>query len=185
MKKVLILGATVAIPVIIILILQGFGENEFEIPLYYQEQTDIRECEVEFPYTVPRVMFSDGVSSLALPDGMLVMIFRTDDDQEQVQVIRLLDEYGDREDLSIIQMSDSPLDESGNEESIMIVLPEDEIADLKKCKLLIGTHLNEEIQTDEIGMVLIDQERRIRGYYAADNRAETDRLIIEIDILSQ
>jgi len=54
--KLIILFVTIALPVAIFLFLKHYGENQFDIPIYYQEENTVIDTDcgiISFPYIVP------------------------------------------------------------------------------------------------------------------------------------
>ncbi|MEM6525000.1 MAG: hypothetical protein AAGF85_08770 [Bacteroidota bacterium] len=155
----LILLAILAIPVIIFLFLKSFGNNQFDIPVYYANgaSRDFKECTYQSdPFKVPIENGNDKKANLTL-------FF---DDSEQFTATNLINAQSRLEtlfpeDLSFITYELDTADDSG------------ELIKLMHCGFVTDT-VNQ--------FILHDQYGRIRGYYNTELE-ELDRLIVEIKIL--
>lgn len=167
MKKKLqffFLFAILMIPVVIFLVLKGFGSNQFTIPVYYEAGVPGEQyfgCD-----------YSNEAYAISWPAGFEpetpAAIFIGDVKAERNMLRRIA---GNRENSARIYLLDSQ--EANVEGAKSIVLDSAEIITLLHCTFASDT-LNQ--------WILVDEKNRIRGYYNRDLE-EQDRLLDEISIL--
>ncbi len=170
-KKPLLLFLALLLPITIFLFLHYFGQNEFEIPAYYESSIEQApsNCQMEynFPYKVTN-------TSLSLDTAAVVFFVRGLSDEQLIestfQMSRLVDEFGEAipQILFINQQTDGMVSAEN-----MTLLDSTSYAMEKDCIFLAGNNQ----------IVLVDGEKRIRGYYANATLKEVDRLILELKIL--
>jgi len=155
MKKPIYLLLALAVPAAIFVFLRQCGKNEFTIPIYYQQAAEVPAgCSVK--YSAPYAV-ADSVLSLADWKGEALLIV-ADSSRETLRAVK-------------------KISEEFKEDSFKVIFPSGEEAQLDRmyqCMLFLEKPWT---------AVLLDSERRIRGYYAPGTREETDRLTIEINIL--
>jgi len=154
MKKIiLILGLLLPIGVFVFLGL--FGKNEFSIPVYYENGVDNIPSLCTRNYKSPYVLSDSLLKALGWKGGA-VLLMGNSSHAAQPWLARLKKETGT--DVQVI----SPATVSENH------------IEIYACDLFL-----EEPWTT----VLVDDQRRIRGYYAPESREEADRLIVELKIM--
>jgi len=163
----------IALPVSIYVFLQAFGVNKFTIPIYHEDGiTDIVSgCNQSLgQHLVAPFIGNDSTSSKNVNRIVIYNIGEVDEAQA--------------------------LDKSNNllmlEEKLVVwntvvyqnlTNKTDELVKFAKCGLILR---NIEVIGDYIKndtLVLVDAQRRIRGYYGVLDRVEVDRLITEVNIL--
>jgi hypothetical protein len=156
-KKITYLLLALALPGLIFIFLKIFGKNHFDIPVYYKEGiSDLaKECSGTYhgQYTLPDSVF--------LPLGYksnVACLFISASEINNKEVSQLRQSF-DGSQLQIISL-----------ESI----EPDHVNQIKNCVLFLK---------EPWKAVLVDNQKRIRGYYAFTNLEETDRLKVEIEIL--
>lgn len=162
-KKSVYLFLALLLPAIIFVFLKYFGKNEFAIPVYYQNGIDSVSVSCGGDYAKP----------YALPDSILIVI---DAAKKSARVVafeptqtsgielnRLTDIFSQEEFTTVFVQQGDP---SG--------ISDTRYKRWTSCIFFIKKPYN---------AVLVDEENRIRGYYAVDNREEMDRLILEMQIL--
>ena len=192
--KLIILFVTIALPVAIFLFLKIFGENRFDIPVYYQEENTNLDSDcstISFPYLVPlfETFTSDSIKvpKIEFADINLFIILPTDKTIRETlnQTDRLKASFINQSQIKffLLQTSDLVFPSMEKYENI---LDHKGVFNFVKCGLLIPAYFNfkEEEKNPATGYaVLVDKERRIRGYYVISDREEVDRIITEIGIL--
>jgi len=173
--KSLILGAVLIFPILIFLFLKKFGENKFEVPVYYEEGVVYEEgdCQpVTGKYVVPEIL--PGHSW----EGVLTLIcFREEEwdrgGEEYKQLTRICDQISDRavHFFRVAGKAHSPMQCIRD-----IRADKTDIENWKKCGLV----LKEDSQ-----VVLVDEKGRVRGYYDLGDREEADRLLVEVEIIGK
>jgi len=167
--KGFILFFIILIPLFISLFLHNFGNNKFDVPIYYQEKfSNNSSCsnQIYFPY----FLISDSV--LEIGKKLIIIDIRFNDKSDLFtnnQIKRLLNNDFV---LDIYSISSHKLDLRWK--TINFRFP-----DLNKyvsCKLLYNTNSS--------FIVLIDKLGRIRGYYDSNSEEEFDRLSAELKILN-
>jgi hypothetical protein len=157
-KKILFLFLALLLPVCIFIFLKLFGKNQFDVPLLFhtRDAEFPTSCGIAYtaPYTIP-----DSVLNMLRREGetpVYVLNFFSDSSV----LARVVTEIGE-EEVTIIQARDLPVDSS-------------KFQFLKNCILLAK---------DPANIILIDDEKRIRGFYEASDRDEIDRLLVELNII--
>ena len=159
-RKFIYLFLALLLPGLIFLFLKKFGKNEFAIPVYYQEGIDSLNaaCGTHYrqPYTLP-----DSVIQKTGWEGRPASLFVIQKDgAADKEFRRVVESFGPGEVQVIVLDRDS--------------IGEAVYARWSSCVLMARATK---------GVVLVDRERRIRGYYAVGSREEADRLILEMEIL--
>jgi len=159
-RKIIYLFLALLLPGLIFLFLKKFGKNEFAIPTYYQRGVDSLNaiCGTRYvqPYQLP-----DSVLQKAGWAGRPAALFLF---QKEVlgnkEFKRMLDSFDQNEfqvvELDLQRMGEAPFNRWSS------------------CVFMVHAPRN---------VVLVDGEKKIRGYYAIGSREEADRLILEIEIL--
>ena len=187
-KKSVFLFLLIALPVIIFLFLKFFGRNEFTIPVYYEQglgDSLTTPCldRAREQYTIKNPLIDDGVIHVVHFERMDGPVLKTRlEELERVQDVFYNDE--------IIQLTTFLNGNSITSKEItdynqriqfldqfwkINQLDSMAWADLKYCGTAMSNLDNR--------VVLVDQKKRIRGYYNILERSETDRLILELRIL--
>lgn len=192
--KLIILFVTIALPVGIFLFLKLYGENRFDIPIYYQEENTVIDADcgiISFPFIVPRFETFTSDSSMLpkieLADINLFSILPNEKDIRETlnQIDRLKATFSNQPQVKffLLQTGDIKLPSLENYENI---LNNEGVFDFVKCGLLVPAYFDITNETKHFATgyaVLVDKDRRIRGYYEISDREEVDRIISEIDIL--
>lgn len=153
MKKI-ILFVALPLPILVFIFLKIFGKNEFEVPVYYAEGVD-RNITGCNPGTpsTPYVLPDSALNAWGWKGAKATLI--------------VLNEKGIENNLARI----ADLFEPGDYETLKL---NDAPYEVKTCMLLAG---------DTSRVVMIDDQKRIRGYYTPTTGKERDRLGVEIRIL--
>jgi hypothetical protein len=155
-KKALFLFLALLLPVGIFIFLRIFGKNQFDVAPLHQEGIIEMPASCNLKYTAPYTV-PDSVMNMINTGNTSLAILNFSKEDSVLQ--RVLDEVGETE---IRIMSPSTLASLHN------------IDFIKSCILLLKAPYD---------IVLIDDQKRIRGYYKASDREEIDRLIIELNII--
>lgn len=200
--KISILSFILLIPAVIYIFLKIFGQNEFDLPYYSSDGlteqisgealTDNQMLSMD----LSGLLFDAG-GSTAAPEsiGSKIIILNISDNQEtspqqDYPVRRISDifrSYPEVHILHVINTVNAPLDRvnSGLEEFGMNVwtgyLNNDEIRKIVPSFIWDGTDVQE--QRIRNVFILLDRQRRIRGYYPGYDFEEIDRLILEVKVL--
>ena len=191
MKKLVFLVFTLAIPVSIFLFLKFFGNNEFEVPYFFEE--GIKGCEGSSPHYVPRISYSntEGEQRDNDIDSFLIYMIVSDckglDDpmREMVRIQDAFFEVGSPDFLLLTNQDNSNTcitdmaNDRGFDPSHYQVgyMDAEDLVSFKKCGLGIGD------RKQGVQLVLVDPVMRIRGIYNALDQKETEKLILELRIL--
>ncbi len=159
-RKIIYLFLALLLPGLIFVFLKRFGKNEFAIPLYHQQGVDslnsICGTRYEQPYRLP-----DTVLQKTGWTGGPASLFVFDPAIGEPGELRKIAETFNERELQTIEVSNHQF---GNAT----------INRWRSCVFMVRGPWN---------AVLVDNEKRIRGYYAINSREETDRLILELEIL--
>lgn len=154
MKKVILILALL-LPIGVFLFLGLFGKNEFSIPVYYESGVDSPEPSCNRTYESPYFVSNTLLDRMGWTSGaVLIMVDSAMSMQQGLK--RLNDEFGDDVQLIYPTGTAEYLDE------------------MYSCDLFLRKPWT---------AVLLDDQRRIRGYYDPKTREEVDRLIVEMKIL--
>ena len=174
--KVTFLVVILAIPAFIFVFLKLFGENTFEVPVYYAQGVDksIKDC--SFPpgqyHVDPTLLPKDGL----LQGKLSVVAFVAD--KKVVNQLERIHQSLSHQSLQVLNICDSSKIthwEEGQKRPLQyIYLNTSKHRQILQCGF---------VADNEHQLVLVDQLSRIRGYYDAEDWEEVDRLILEIKIL--
>ncbi len=158
MKKILYLFLALLLPALVFIFLKFAGRNEFNIPIYYEQGVvnPPNDCHQDFssPYRV-----QDSILGLAQHEANVVVF-----PVEGLDLIKLGSSIETEFGIGVVTIIDASV-------ASRDVLTMNQ---WKKCDFIV----NEPAQG-----VLVDKERRIRGYYDLRLRDEVDRLRVELKIL--
>jgi hypothetical protein len=154
MKKFVLIAALL-LPVGIFIFLKFFGKNEFTIPVYYETGVEHPPAGCNRSYDVPYLV-SDSLLNNIGWGGRPVLVVADSSGLFQSALLHLDDRI--LEEIQTIYLSGK----------------DDYLDGLFACDLLLQPPWK---------MVLIDGQRRIRGYYDPKDREEIDRLTVELKIL--
>lgn len=145
-----------ALPGLIFIFLKIFGRNHFDIPVYYKDGiTDsLNECSGAHQ---GQYFLPDSVLTIFKCKNDVTSLFVDDSEINSKAVEKL--KFSFKDQLQIISLNSLELTR---------------LKGIKKCTLF----LNEPWKA-----VLVDKQKRIRGYYAFTSLEETDRLNVEVEIL--
>jgi len=152
-KLILILG--LLLPIGIFLFLGLFGKNEFSIPVYYKNGVDNIPPSCARSYKSPYLV-SDSLLKTLGWKGDAVLLMADTSHAGQPGLERLKKEVGT---------------------DVQVIFPaiiSENYSEIYTCDLFLEKPWT---------VVLVDNQRRIRGYYAPETREEVDRLIVELKIL--
>lgn len=174
LTKVLYLLLALAFPVAIFLFLKLFGSNKFEVqPLFSDGLGEVpAECNANSSgqYYVPEKVLNQlhwsGIKELTL-------FYFVQDSVSVNNSVNRIKESSYTDKVSFIQVRSSS-DSTGKEDSSWVYLPVDSLLYFKKCVFFVN---------NPYSLVLIDKERRIRGFYQLSKRDEVDRLLMELEII--
>lgn len=162
-------------PIFVFLFLKEYGDNKFELPIYYPEGNPIAECDRSDgqPRHTKEIIFTNNINFPAL-------FYLPSEEQNEYysDLNNVLSKYPNIEIWGLIV--DGSLIRSEGIRTFSLGL--EEYNDFINCVLVLGEDywLKEPITNK---YVLIDSQIRIRGYYEVDNLEEIERLDVELDIL--
>lgn len=157
-KKIILLSLALLLPVGIFLFLKFFGRNQFDVPPLHQDSilTAGNPCNLKYqsPYVLPdSIMEVIGNHNIAT---LYILNYSTDK-----SVLQRVSEEFDVKEVGIIAAADTSTVGLNNKF-------------VKDCVLLLEHPFD---------IVLIDNEKRVRGYYKGNDREEIDRLLVELSII--
>lgn len=153
MKKPILLFLALLLPMLVYIFLKQFGRNRFDLPVFYEEGIGR-----ELPGCPP---------NSAVPYTLPEVILRTWGWKEEGVSLIVLDSAAVERNLQRVQ-------DEFNPDEYARVNVDSASYDIRSCVLLAG---------DTSSVVMVDSEKRIRGYYNPVTRKETDRLILELKII--
>ncbi len=188
-KKAVLLFLVIGLPVVIFLFLKAFGNNEFTIPVYYEQglgdslSTPCLDRSAE-QYIVKDASLPVGVLKVVHFERMDGPVLKT----RLEELERVQDVFYDMENIQLLTYLNTATikgtEISDYDKRIQFLdqfwkvneLDSTAWADLKYCGVAMSSLDNR--------VVLVDDENKIRGYYNILERDETDRLILELRILN-
>ena len=183
------------LPVSVYLFLQGFGANKFEVPVFYQDgvKSPISDCQFgSGQYKVPVLSGFDSTLRLNPSKFTIIDIGSPNCDSCQYKInnlISILDKFRNWDELritSILQKGSFELYSNSNKNWDLITSTKLDFQELANCVLNFGLEVDQNGNVLRNGIVvLLDDLRRIRGYYNIFDQEEADRLAVELEILKQ
>ena len=173
-----------AIPVLIYLFLKLFGSNTFQIPEYYSEGIHSELCGISTNQSFQISIHDTLSTSNNFNDKIMLFFVHSDLNENLTKMAKELERI-------ILSQSSSGITVIGLRDSISqfplfdgvsyITLSRKNLGEFINCNLLV---FQEEPDTPYHYIVMVDANRRIRGYYNGSKFDEYDRLAAELDILS-
>ncbi len=190
--KISMLMSLLAIPVMLYLFLQTFGSNEYDVPVYYpQGVIDEYDCDfADGPHFLNRSLLHLVNHDEINPENVFVIYSFLEKDCEDTCQIkfnnlsRLHHTFIGENNIIVIsilygqgEMSvDNYIKQDAHWKFINLEQPE--LVNFVNCGLVLPFESNSLHQ-----FVLVDKEKRIRGYYDGWSLKETDRMAMEAKIL--
>jgi len=189
------LAVLLGLPVAIYVFLQAFGQNEFDIPVYFEAglSSTKERCEANYdqPYLVSYLIDTDSLFGTGESAKTIVYDLKdvsASDYQTSVNHQQsLFGRYGDDSRLLIISLSQDsvPAQHQNMAENHRVhILSQTKFLQFVRCILQLDLK-SDSLRNQWNGekMVLVDRSRRIRGFYNPSDMKEIDRLNTEIFIL--
>jgi protein SCO1/2 len=200
------------VPVLIFMFLKSFGNNTYDIPIFFEQGVDnpFQECPVAdtTQHYIPDFTFvnqkSEAVGSKDMKGKVTVVDFFFTSCPSICPVMsseleRVNDMFREEPSLQILSISIDPtydtseiLQDYADKYNAsagkwdFLTGDKDEIYQLAKCGFILPTLDGMGVPDDfahSDKFVLIDQEGRIRGYYSGTNREDVDLLMLEAKVL--
>jgi len=159
-RKIIYLFLALLLPVLIFLFLKKFGKNEFNIPTYYQHGVDSLNAICGTHYVQP-YQLADSVLQQAGWEGRPTSLFVFQREVMANKEFKRALESFDQKEFQVVEADSQKMSKAG-------------AARWSSCVFMVHAPRN---------VVLVDNKKRIRGYYVIGSREETDRLIVEMEIL--
>jgi protein SCO1 len=173
--KIFFLVMALVVPSLIYIFLRGFGDNKFEIPVYYQNGIAITGCDTQNK-TTHLVEFENykltGPQLFYFPQWV-------NDDEFFRQCNRIKAKHPKVTFTAIADSSNYQIFEN-----VLLVSDEQHLFEIANCSLVLGQgqSISEPLYNQ---LVLVDEQKRIRGYFSGHKLEEMDRLDMELDILKR
>lgn len=194
-----ILLLILAIPTFLFIFLFTFGENEFAIPVYYQEGVIISREGCSWPsgpYEVPDFEVTgqgnSKITSAVLQEKLSIIHFvpAVQSSEQRAlysELTRLLETFQENPSVQLLSLFSStsakPSSQDRFLERWLLLSGEAEaIAKLASCGFILPSTDFPKLSIEH-QLVLVDGKKHIRGYYDSRKKEEVDRLITEIEIL--
>ena len=171
-KKIFFLVIFFVIPSLLFFFLRFFGKNEFEVKPLYEEGVPNPPPGCSYSYTPPYLIPDSVLRGGGDFNGFLVLSFSNDANHRKA-----LDEITYEFQSDPVKIKCFLLKAGGVQDKLIweeVYLDQSLWGDLKKCVFLLS---------GEETLVLLDQEKRIRGSYRGQDEEEIDRLRAELAIL--
>ena len=176
------------IPVLIAVILRFFGDNKYEIPVFYENGIINESCNIELEgqYVTKELIIADG-SKILWNNTISICYFYTESNafsfQSMEELARVFSTNRDPELLHIYTLGDETELKTSPLDTEYLRFSKSELEDLAKCRFLIESNNAYNGNPVFEYIVLIDKDGKIRGYYDSSDPDEYDRLSAEVDIL--
>lgn len=187
--KAILLFLILVLPVLIYLFLQGFGKNQFAIPVYYESglqnsQDDCGNDAKNGPYRLAHASIRELLGTNEFEESINVYeIGNRDSHQLRNNLYTFLEKYKDRKGVNLISIreeKDIVFSPSRYGAWYRFNLSDSNLLSLGRCILRLD--IGSDMKADS-GLVLVDKKLQIRGYYDPLKLKEIDRLNTEIYIL--
>ncbi len=154
-RKNVLLSLALLLPVLVFIFLKFFGRNKFDIPVFHQDRVDV-SADCNQTYRVPYLVPEESLQALNCTKGdPAIIVFSSLGGESKTRLEKEIESKG----LNLILINGLFDEQELRKWSCIFVLP-------------TGSNA-----------VLVDSERKIRGYYQLEKRDETDRLLVELKIL--
>ncbi|MEN8248240.1 MAG: hypothetical protein ABFS32_04865 [Bacteroidota bacterium] len=169
-NKIIIISLVLLTPVVVVFFLNLFGENKFELPVYFEEGIPVSECSSNNELHRVDLEIIDK-NDITLP----ALFHFSSGEKFAPDLEKVFSKYHEMGMYNIIMSND----EINNN---VISLDSAAYYRTMNCEMILGENqwITEAIPYK---FVLIDKERRIRGYFNVLELEEIERLDIELDIL--
>ncbi|MCG8340586.1 MAG: hypothetical protein MI674_04955 [Cytophagales bacterium] len=199
LSKVVLLVLLFLLPILFYLFLQFFGENQYTLPIYYQDNINKELPNSDFQdsqYTIPDfslkdlqgnvkdqslleghitlVCFANGSNTLAMIFDDLLKISQAFKDEKKLQLFIIASE---EDSLGEMFMSFSKYYLTDNHPWLFLQGSSQAIADLASCSCMLEVGIHSPF------LVLVDSLKRMRGYYTTWGERAMKQLKTELYIL--
>jgi hypothetical protein len=163
-KKSIFLFIAFLLPISVFVFLKLAGKNNFDIPVYYENGIDSLNAICGKDYSKPYAIDDSVLTKLKwVEKESSVLILGS---ASALEMKRLNDTFLENE-YSIYSINNSNYKNQ-------VEVSDNVFSQWKNCVF---------VAKEKINTVLIDKQKRIRGYYSIGSREEMDRLIVEMKIL--
>lgn len=163
-RKSIYLIIALVLPVAIFVFLKLTGKNQFDIPIYYESGIDSLSSVCGHDYSRPYTLPDSILNKVGWKEkGCSIFLLGK---SNELELKRLTDVFS-LEDFSCYFINNETK-KSG------IQLSLSDFRNWKNCFF---------VAKEKSNLVLMDKQKRIRGYYSIGSREEMDRLIVEMKIL--
>ena len=207
-----VLVCILLIPVLIFMFLKGFGNNEYDLPIFFQKGVDnpFKECPVtdSTQHYIPEFTFTNQEGKpigRAQMEGKITVVdfFFTSCPSicpvMSKEMARVNDMFRDEPQVQLMSISIDPeydtpqiLKEYADEHQAIpgkwhfLSGPKQETFQLARCGFVLPALDGNGVPDDFVHsdkFMLIDEQGRIRGYYSGTTREEVDLLMLETKML--
>jgi hypothetical protein len=200
-RKIVLLALVLLIPAAIYIFLQSFGQNEFTVPIYNADgEIEAFISNENNSQDYHKVSFNDLINKELYPtdtklfaEKIIVLdlvISGEETNKYDYQISRIADIFKDDESVHIVRIFNKDYEQTVNEEELetgpkknISIISEGLSTLLRMAKVQLGLNLTSVETVAHNHLVLLDDEKRIRGYYNLNDFDDVDRLILEIKIL--
>lgn len=205
--KAILLVIVLVVPALIFIFLKLFGENQYDLPVYYENGVDTSFTDCEFKkglHLIPDFSFPDysgkEINKDYLAGAFLVVYFtqnisdpishrvntalsRVQGSAENLDKVRIMTIQAKKKDQPAGQLREMA-GKYGARENIWHMVYANPVYTnrLARC----GFVINFDAISKDVNniIVLVDEEGRIRGYFNGLDDSEIERLIVELKILN-
>lgn len=172
--KNILLVITLVLPVLTYLFLKSFGDNRYQLPVYYGAGQAVANCEdLPFPHLLNWQLFSIQAANA----NIFYFPKEVSDPDFYRQLERVTSKFEGVEVFAV--MKDNITAKIGKG----IVIDDDtDFLNIINCQLMLGEGINV-ITPPTHKLVLVDRDGQIRGYYLGSDFEDMDRLDMELKIL--
>lgn len=212
LARYFILVFILAIPAFIFLFLQSFGTNKFEVDVYFQAGVESNMWNCNFiqgdQHYIPSFSFvsqsGKAVNDQVLTEGITVVDFFFTSCPSICPVMtnelaRVQEEFKKNPKVKILSFTVDPENDTkevlaeyaekrgaDTEKWIFLTGEKKDLYNLARCGFVLPVEDGDGSPEDFIHsekFILVDSQKRIRGYYNGTDRKDVDRLITEMKIL--
>ncbi|HYG02463.1 MAG TPA: hypothetical protein VD927_08450 [Chryseosolibacter sp.] len=156
-KKIIILFLGLLLPILIFLFLRMFGKNEFDVPVPHEDGVIDKPADCNLAYGQPYILDDTVIEKFTEQQNEHLLLVHFGEPIKKLTTLLA-------ENAEVIYVNEGEVDFASESHKQFI----------QRCILLMP---------EKVDVVLVDNQKRIRGYYDLDDRDEIDRLDAELVIL--
>ena len=173
LKKIL-LAVTLVVPVLTYLFLKSFGDNRYQLPVFYVAEEAVSNCE---NLTFPHVLNWQLLSIQAVDANIFYLPAEVSSPDFYRQLERVTDKFDGVEVFAVMNVN-----QAAKIGTSVVIVDDVDYQYIMNCQLVLGEGVDS-LSPPSHKIVLVDRHGQIRGYYVGSVFEDMDRLELELKIL--